>query len=634
MKYLFSLVLLTITGLASASVDNARFLQLIDYIGVDYPAAVQNGEIISADEYNEMSEFAATVLEQARELDATTPRAGLTAQAEQLQRLVAERADPAQVTSTTATLRKAVLDNFKIQATPRAAPDLRSARALFSSQCASCHGVEGMGDGPLARGMEPAPTNFHDVARYRDRTLYGLYSTISIGVEGTGMQGYAATLSEAERWSLAFFVGQLAAATDLAEQGSETWSTSRITALADLKNVTTVTPAEAEQRFGNDGLAQMAFLRHNPEALFKDKAPLAFARTQTELSQRTYAQGNTELAYQQALSAYLDGFELAEHGVDAVDHELRLDIEAAMSNYRELIKHSAEPDAVQEQATRVLSLLDRAAEAVRSKSLSTGAAFSGAFIILVREGLEALLVVAALAAFLIKTDRRDGLLYLHFGWAGALLLGIATWLGSQYLFDFSGANREITEGLAALIAMLVLFYVGFWLHSKTAAAQWKRFIEDSVNKALDSGTMWAIAGLSFIAVYREVFETILFYQAMWVQAENNAQASLIGGVATGAAVLFVLAWLILRYSARLPLRQFFSYTSIFMFVLAIVFAGKGIAALQEAGKIPFNPVNLPSIDILGIYPNIEGLVLQGILLVLAIVVLFSTKRKANISPSS
>jgi len=227
-------------------------------------------------------------------------------------------------------------------------------------------------------------------------------------------------------------------------------------------------------------------------------------------------------------------------------------------------------------------------------------------------------VVAALGAFLVKTGHPGSMRYLHYGWVGALVLGFLTWLASVSLIRISGASREITEGVAALLATAVLFYVGFWLHDKTNAAQWKTFIENNVRKALGAGTLWGLAGLSFIAVYREIFETILFYQALWVQTDEAGKSMALSGFGTGVAVLAILAWLIMRYSARLPLRQFFSVTGILMFVLALVFAGKGVAALQEAGYIPVSPVNFPRIDLLGIYPNLQGLMLQLGLLLLAL----------------
>ena len=629
MKLLFSIIIICISSISYASVDTSRFTQLIDYIGVDYPGAIQNGEIISQAEYDEMQEFAATLVTQSQLLSLQAPSANLPAQAKQLQTGISQRVDPEQIKQITAAFRKSVLDNFKISTVPRSAPDLKRAQQLFADNCASCHGENGQGDGPLAASLDPAPTDFSDVERYRDRTLYGLYSTITLGVGGTSMQPYLTQLNENERWALAFYVGQKAISTNDENKGAEAWSTTdaKNSPLSRIKNLTTQTPNEISQQYGEESLNLMSYLRRHPEVLFTDKSPIQFSLESLEKSVNAYSPQNKDEAYQYALSAYLDGFELIEHSIDNIDHQLKIDIETAMTRYRELIKKSASTDKVKNQFDQLNDLLIRADDTLKTKTLSGSAAFSGALIILLREGLEAILVIAALGAFLVKTKRRDGLVYLHIGWISALILGGFTWYASQYLFTFSGASREITEGIAALLAMVILLWVGFWLHSKTNAQQWQRFIEGSINKALNSGTMWGIAGLSFIAVYREVFETILFFQAMWVQVEGDAKFSMMAGMGTAAGALVLLAWIILRYSTRLPLRQFFSVTSVFMFILAIVFAGKGVAALQEAGFMSANLVNFPRIDILGIYPNIEGLLLQFVLLIMALFTYFGFKRK-------
>ena len=190
--------------------------------------------------------------------------------------------------------------------------------------------------------------------------------------------------------------------------------------------------------------------------------------------------------------------------------------------------------------------LDVAKERLDGRSLSGAAAFTSAFFILVREGLEALLVVAALAAFLVKTEHRSNMRYLHFGWIGALVAGFFTWWASVSLIEISGASREITEGVAALLATAVLFYVGFWLHDKTSAAQWQQFIQTNVKRALSTGTLWGLAGLSFIAVYREVFETILFYQALWVQTDTAGHTMALSGFGVGVGVLAILAVVVMR----------------------------------------------------------------------------------------
>lgn len=617
------LLLLSWVSLAQASPDLPKLVQLIDYVGVDYRGAVSDGEIVNPAEYTEMQDFSAAIVEQTQQLPASDVSNAIASLAQQLQQLVEQRQAADQVASLAAQLRRDLIAGYNVQVMPRAAPDLARAQQLYADNCAACHGLEGHGDGPAARGMEPAPTDFRDSERYQQRTLYGLYSTISAGVEDTAMRGFQQSLSEDDRWSLAFLVGAWAADPAAARAGKTIWSSkSEANALSQLNLFTITTPAEAEQSYGPAGRELMAFLRTQPKVMFANASPLDYAHDMLNASVEAYRDGDQETAYKLAVAAYLEGFELVEHGLNTVDSALRLQIETEMTRFRNLTRGDNAVATVEAQAETLQELLNTAGTRLGEATLSNGAAFLSAFIILLREGLEAILVVAALAAFLIKTERRDALPYLHSGWISALALGGLTWLGATYLFDFSGANREITEGVAALVAMAVLFYVGFWMHSKTNALQWKRFIDGSVQKALSTGTLWGLTLLSFIAVYREVFETILFYQALWVQAQGPAQGMLISGMGVGALVLAVLAWFILRYSTRLPLRQFFSATSVFMFVLAIIFAGKGIAALQEAGKLPIDPVDFPRVDILGIYPNLQGLLLQGGLLLLAALILW------------
>ncbi|MDH5736436.1 MAG: FTR1 family protein, partial [Gammaproteobacteria bacterium] len=150
-------------------------------------------------------------------------------------------------------------------------------------------------------------------------------------------------------------------------------------------------------------------------------------------------------------------------------------------------------------------------------------------------------------------------------------------------------------------------------------------IEQSITRVLTSGALWGLAGLSFIAVYREVFETILFYQALWVQTDTHGHNMTLAGFGTASAVLALVAWLIMKYSIRLPLRMFFSVAGMLMLSLAIIFAGKGVAALQEAGYIPISVVDFPRIDILGVYPNLQGLLLQAGLIALAMFLYYKSE---------
>jgi high-affinity iron transporter len=198
------------------------------------------------------------------------------------------------------------------------------------------------------------------------------------------------------------------------------------------------------------------------------------------------------------------------------------------------------------------------------------------------------------------------------------VVGLATWFVAGRLIDISGATRELTEGVTALLAAAILLYVGFWLHSKSYAQAWKSFIETRLKGALEHGTLWALAGLSFLAVYREAFEAVLFYQALWQQAGEGAHGSVLVGFLSGAAALAVIAWLILRYGVRLPIGLFFSACSILMALLAVVFTGHGVKALQEAGVIAASPIDAISLRALGFYPTIETALTQGIVLLLVI----------------
>ena len=590
--------------------DSQQLLQLIDYVGVDYSGAVEDGRVVNTAEYAEMVDFVAGITQQLGDLPEHSVKSELIEQVQSLTLWVRQKESPEKIRRLTAQIHNKIIIAYEIVVVPRKQPDLKKANQLYAEQCASCHGVEGFGDGPASVGMEPPPINFHDIDRYKQRTLYGLHSTITQGVSDTAMKAYD-QLSDEDRWSLAFYVGSLAVqVTDVDIKESP---------LLNISKLTITTPEQAKDMYGDNGAEVMAYLRHHPEVFYDNKSNLTFAKQRLADVITVYKNNDRKKAYQYAVEAYLEGFELVEQNINAFDKPLRLEIEVAMTGLRNKIRAGESVDVIESEIALINKNLDIADELLNSKSLSGGAAFASAFFILLREGLEALLIVAALAAFLVRTKRQDGLRYIHLGWISALVLGVFTWWASVSIVNISGASREITEGVAAIVATIVLLYVGFWMHDKSSAAKWKKFIDDSMHKALTSGTLWTLTGLSFIAVYREAFETILFYQALWAQTNEAGKTMGLSGFVTAVAVLVVLGWLIMRYSIRLPLRQFFAVTGGLMFVLAIIFAGKGISTLQEAGLIISSPVNFFRFDLLGIYPNLQGLLVQLGLIVIALI---------------
>ena len=618
---LFFSVFLSILFAVKAIASPQQLLQLVDYLGVDYEGAVAQGNVINPEEYTEMLDFSAGILAQIQTLPSNENQANykqrLLDDANKLIILVKNKGDVQEVRQLTTRMRNNLVAGFNIQVVPTKLPDLKKAQTLYANNCASCHGEKGYGDGIAAKNLVPEPTNFHDKARYQQRTLFSLYSTITEGVAGTAMPSFK-HFNEQERWSLAFMVGAMAIEKPAALNKEAT--------KIDFALLTNLTPVEVEDIYGEQGVAVMAWLRHNPQVLFNTTNPLQFTLQQLPKIIQHYQQQNYDKAYSLAVEAYLEGFELTENNLQSIDRQLTRKIESEMTQLRTMIRQQQPLEALKTQVKLIEDDVNYAMSLLKSTSLSPEASFLSALFILLREGLEALLLVAAIAAFLIKTNRRDALRYVHFGWLGALALGGVTWWASQSIINISGASREVTEGIAALTAAVVLLYVGIWMHNKTSAANWHKFIAGNVKSALTKGTLWGISALSFIAVYREVFETILFYQALWAQTNAAGQNMALVGILVASVCLVILAWAILRYSKVLPLRQFFAISGALMFILAIIFAGKGIAALIEAGWLANYTVDFYRIDLLGIYPNAIGLAVQFSLVVIALTLLFRTTR--------
>lgn len=626
---LLLVALLAVSCSARADTTAQTIVHMLDYMSVDYPEFVKDGKVLDQAEYKEQQEFSGQVIVLLGKLPEVPQRAELLKQAETLKARIDAKAPGAQVSKLASSLRWRVIEAYKLTVAPKSAPDLKRGAAIYAAQCAACHGAQGRGDGPAGKGLDPAPSNFHDGDRMAQRSLYGLYSTITLGVAGTSMSGFG-QLTEGERWALAFHVGTLGLDADRIAKGGELWRAGRgKTEVGTLRAVATLTDSEIADQYGADIAAVFNWLKPNPAALEAGKeSPIAFSRRLLAESVAAYRERKRDEAQRLALTSYLEGFELAEASLDMLDRALRQEVETQMIAYRDLMRRGAPADAVAQAAERIDRLLEASAEKLGGEGLSPTTAAVTAFFIVLREGLEALLVVAAIVAFLIKSGRREALPWIHAGWIGALALGVVTWFVAATLIDISGATRELTEGVTALLAAAILLYVGFWLHGKSYAQAWKAFIEEHLKDALQHGTLWALAGLSFLAVYREAFETVLFYQALWQQVGPGAHGSVLVGFLSGAAALAVIAWLILYYGVRLPIGLFFSACSMLMVLLAVVFTGHGVKALQEAGVMPTDPVSFVTVQALGIYPNTQALAAQFVVLAIVIAGFFYASRAA------
>lgn len=253
--------------------------------------------------------------------------------------------------------------------------------------------------------------------------------------------------------------------------------------------------------------------------------------------------------------------------------------------------------------------------------------FVASLIIILREGVEAILVIAAMAAYLTRSGNGAKTRLVYLSAASAVGVSIIAAIALQYLFTISGAQQEIIEGITMLLATVVLFFVSHWMLSKAEAYAWNQYMKEKMDVALASGSSLALGAAAFLAVFREGAETILFYQAMLADVKIHTHMIWMG-LAVGS-LLLVVVFAIIRYgSLKLPLRPFFMIISILMFIMAISFAGGGIKELQEGDLIGVTPVPyITSVDILGIYPTVETLMPQAILVILAIIVAFYYRAK-------
>ncbi len=617
------------TAYAEKSASYAQTIwRLLDYIAVDYPAAVQDGQIVSELEYAEMSEFADTVASGMADLPPTAAKSELLTQANTLKVSIANKTEASEIAMVAHTLANALITAYPVPLAPSILPDLSRGKALYAEACASCHGITGMGNGPDAQGMQPPPINFADQDRANKRSLFSLYQVIGQGLDGTAMQSYA-DLPPEDRWALAFYVGGLSFSQDDVREGEQIWQNDQEirTAFPNLTAITQATVGQLSQNYGKTmAKALMAYLRKNPQAASSSTGTLlSLAKERLSQTLEAYRQGEHKRATKLALSAYLDGFEPIEPVLRVKDTPLMREVETSMIEMRGLISKNASITDVKAKIQDVTALLDTVETRLASSKTGNGASFIAAFTILLREGVEALLIVVAMLAFLNKADRPREVRFVHAGWVFALFAGILTWAAASTFISISGASRELTEGVGAILAAAVLVFVGIWMQGKSQAAAWQKYIRDKMSHALSRQSAGVLFLLAFVVVYREVFEVILFLIALWNQ--GNAIA-ILSGLGSAIAVLGIIAVVLMNYSKRLPITQFFLYSSYLMAILAVVLSGKGIAALQEAGWVGISQSTwLPRIEIIGIYPTWQGLIGQAIVLTTLLVAFWMNDRK-------
>ncbi len=443
-----------------------------------------------------------------------------------------------------------------VEPLPARPPSLERGAIVYRERCAACHGESGRGDGPKAKSLKgPPPANLTDPALMGNKSLLDIFRRIAVGTPGTAMPEFAEDLPAADRWAVASYVA-------------------------------------AMQYGGSATAATFAAVRHQIDS--------ALARRSDKV----------------AVDAYMT-FEQVETAIRAKNPGLASELEGNFAWLRTRVAKAddAERHTIRE---RLLAGLERAERVVADRP-SGMSLFVASFFLLVREGFEAILIVAALMTFLAKAGASERRREVARGAWAAVGASVLTWVLVELLLQVTPGQRELIEGITMLLAAAVLFYVSYWLLSKIASAKWTAFVRGKMQSALSSGSGLALSAVAFLAVYREGFETILFYKALF----NSAGASTVpvaGGIAAGSVGLVAIYLLVNQLGLHVAMKPFFAVTGVMLYYMAFLFAGKGIAELQGAGIIPLTVIEgAPRIPVFGIYPTVESLIVQGLLLALAIV---------------
>ena len=594
----------------------SQALHLIDYIGADYPPTVEDGKVIDETEYREQLEFLAVLKGLIADLPDRPEHAELVQGVSALQTAIEQHEDGVNVARAARQLGAKLAAAYEVSQAPVITPDPARGATLYTQQCSVCHGVTGAGDGPASVGMTPPPANLRDAVRLDRLSLYAIFNTLTLGVEGTDMPSFADQLDERQRWDLATYVAGLSA-DPAAAKADKTYN------LADLARQT---PNEVLTAEGPQAAATFRAQRAQPPQVKRGPAQLLDYTVATlDKSLAAYRDGDHEQAYDLSVAAYLEGFELVESSLDNVDSNVRKNTEKALMAYRQSLQDGMPIAQVEQRLEAAKALLKESAGLLGSDGLSWSLSYISGLLILLREGLEAILVLAAILAFLRNTGQQSAVRSVNAGWALALVAGLATWALAAYVIDVSGAQRELLEGCTALFASVMVLWLGVWMHDRRHAAAWQDYIKSSL---VSGGGRFGFAILAFFSVYRELFEVILFYETLWLQAGPAGHNAVLAGGATALVLLIGLAWVILRGSAKLPLALFFGINAALLCALSVVFAGHGVKALQEAGIFGTRPVAFFEFDWLGIHADAYSLGAQVVALA-AIAVLFGRSKLAE-----
>lgn len=339
-----------------------------------------------------------------------------------------------------------------------------------------------------------------------------------------------------------------------------------------------------------------------------------------------YKDGKYDEAFATSRSAYLDSYEGIEIPLRPIDPDFTLDMEIKFAELRNLIQQHKPYPEVEAKVVEIRNGLDESERLVTGTgTIAPSLAFSTSFSIIFREGLESALIIGAILTYLEASRNAQYKKHVYLGIVISIIATVITWYIAQFVIEISGASKELIEAIAGISAVAVLFWVSFWILNKVETKKWIEFVKAKVWQATTTGSVMVFAMLSFFTVYREGFETVLFYQAMLSFAKNMETFVLLGLV-LGLAVIISVVFIIRKLGKKLPLRVLFGLTMGIGAYMSIAFIGNAIREFQEVGYIttthmfgiiPRLEINLATMT--GIHPTLETTVAQIVLLSIYIV---------------
>jgi len=339
-----------------------------------------------------------------------------------------------------------------------------------------------------------------------------------------------------------------------------------------------------------------------------------------ELLQK-YKEGKTDEAFVSARSAYLDSYEAIETPLRPINPDFTLDMEIKFAELRNLIQQHQPYPKIEAKVVEIRAGLDESERLVTGTgTLAPSLAFSTSFSIIFREGLESALIIGAILTYLEASRNLHYKKHVYLGIVISVIATVITWFIAQFVIDITGARKELIEAIAGISAVAVLFWVSFWILNKVETKKWIEFVKAKVWQATTTGSVMVFSMLSFFTVYREGFETVLFYQAM-LSFAKNMETFVFLGLTLGLVVILSVVFIIRKLGKKLPLRVLFGLTMGIGAYMSIAFIGNAVREFQEIGYIstthlfgiiPRLEINLATMT--GIHPTLETTIAQIVLL--------------------